>query len=44
MQLSLFANLPEHSEPLWEQFSETVHEAAVDRLAKAIVKAVLTES
>lgn len=44
MQLTLFANLPETGDPLWDQFSETVLEAAVDRLAQAIVKAVLIET
>lgn len=43
-QLSLFADLPENTQRLWDQFSETVQQSAVDRLAKTMVKVLLSES
>jgi hypothetical protein len=43
-QLNLFADLPENTQRLWDQFSDTVQQTAVDRLAKAIVKVLLNES
>ncbi len=43
-QLSLFADLPEHTQQLWHQLSDTVQQAAVERLAKAMVNVLLSES
>ncbi len=39
-QLSLFADLPEHTQQLWHQLSDTVQQA----LAKAMVNVLLSES
>jgi hypothetical protein len=45
MQLTLaFADLPQPEDSLWEQFDEPLHEAAIDKLAQLIAKALVAQT
>jgi hypothetical protein len=45
MQLNLaFADLPEPEDSLWAQLDEWLREAAIERLAQLMVKAVVAQT